>query len=193
AEHQSPGVQPGPTAVERPRGDPGGALLAEGFLRELSGRRASQGTGPVRAARRDGYRRARGRRGPRLERADRGGGRRRPQGGGRGGAPVRGALAGRRRGGGGGVPALDQDVRRKGRRLPAGVPHRGLRLLRLRVRLGPGARLRRHLLRPPGPYGHSHQGGLRGFLSDGRHHGARRVHPGRLRARLDHRRGPDFL
>ncbi|CAA9493061.1 MAG: hypothetical protein AVDCRST_MAG25-3471, partial [uncultured Rubrobacteraceae bacterium] len=193
AERQSPGVQPGPAPRERPRDDPGGALLAENLLRELSGRWSPEGAGRVRAARRDGHRRTRGRRGPGLERADRGGGRGRPQGGGRGGAPVRGALAGRRRGGGGGVPALDQNVRRQGRRLPAGLPHHGLRLRRLRVRLGSRARLHRHLLCPPGPDGHSHQRGLRGLFPDGRHRGARRVHPGRLRARLDHRRGPDFL
>ncbi|CAA9505407.1 MAG: hypothetical protein AVDCRST_MAG05-2696, partial [uncultured Rubrobacteraceae bacterium] len=190
---QSPRVQPGQARVERRRGDPGRPLLAAGLLRELSGRRTPQGARPVRAARRDGNRRARCRRGPDLERAGRRGGSRRPQGGGRRGAPVRGALAGRRRGRGGGVPALDQDLRRQRRGLPAGVPHRGLRLRGLRVRLGAGARVRRHLLRPPGPDGHSHQGGLRGFVPDGRHNGARRVYPGRLRARVDHGRRPDFL
>ncbi|CAA9507637.1 MAG: hypothetical protein AVDCRST_MAG05-2826, partial [uncultured Rubrobacteraceae bacterium] len=193
ARYQSPPVQPGQARVERPRGDPGSPLLAAGVLRELSGRRPPQGARPVRAARRDGYRRARGRRGPDLERAGRRGGRRRPQGRGRRGAPVRGAFAGWRRGGGGGVPALDPDLYRQRRKLSAGVPHRGLRLRGLRGRLGAGARVRRHLLRPIGPDGHSHQGGLRNFVPHGRHNGAGRVYPGRLGARVDHGRRPDFL
>src|SRR5918911_118983 len=114
ADGRSPGVQPKTPTAERPRGDPGRPLLPEELLPELLCHGADEGAGGLRVAGRRGDGRPHRGGGNRLEPDFRTGGRGGGGADGAGGPALRVALTACRGRGGGGLPALHQDLRREG-------------------------------------------------------------------------------